>query len=218
PAQTPETLDGGPGHVDVVGRAQRLAEHVVDAGLLEDDAGRTAGDHAGTGRRRLQHDATGAEHALGGVDDRVAGEGDLEEVLAGLLGALLDGEGHLLGLAVAEADPAVAVADDDERGEAEATTALHDLGDAVDVDDARLAQRGITGLARVGLGLVPASAAWVVVSVCHVLSILPGTRVLELEPGVAGSVGEGLDPAVVAVAAPVEDDLGHTGGLGPLGG
>ena len=81
-----------------------------------------------------------------GVGDGGAGEGHLEEVLARLLGALLDGEGHLLGLAVAEADAAVAVADHHEGGEAEATTALHDLGDAVDVDDARLAQRRIAGL------------------------------------------------------------------------
>ena len=29
--------DGGAGDVDVVGRAERLAQHVVDAGLLEDD-------------------------------------------------------------------------------------------------------------------------------------------------------------------------------------
>ena len=39
-------------------------------------------------------------------------------VAAGLLDALRDRGGHLLGLAVADADPAGAVADDDERGEA----------------------------------------------------------------------------------------------------
>jgi hypothetical protein len=52
------------------------------------------------------------------VGDGGAGERHGEEVLAGLLGALLDGEGHLLGLAVAEADPAGAVADHHEGGEA----------------------------------------------------------------------------------------------------
>jgi hypothetical protein len=44
--------------------------------------------------------------------------------------------GHLLGLAVADAHGAVAVADDDERREAEATAALDDLGHAVDRHDA----------------------------------------------------------------------------------
>jgi hypothetical protein len=83
------------------------------------------------------------------MGDRRAGERHVEEVLAGLLGALLDGEGHLLGLAVAEADAPGAVADHDEGGEAEATTALHDLGDAVDVDHPRLAQGGVAGGAGV---------------------------------------------------------------------
>ncbi len=36
---------------------------------------------------------------------------------------------------MAEADPALAVADDDERGKAEAPAALDDLGDAIDVDE-----------------------------------------------------------------------------------
>ena len=61
---------------------------------------------------------------------------DAEEVLASLLDTLLDGRGNFLGLAVADADQAVAVTDDDQRGEAEATTTLDDLGDTVDRDDA----------------------------------------------------------------------------------
>src|SRR5690606_40316770 len=48
----------------------------------------------------------------------------LEEVLLGLLDALGDRRGHLLGLAVADADGAVAVTDDHQGGEAEATPAL----------------------------------------------------------------------------------------------
>jgi hypothetical protein len=78
-----------------------------------------------------------------------AGERHLEQVLAGLLGALLDGEGHLLGLAVAEADPAVAVADHHQGGEREAPAALHHLGHAVDVDHPRLVQGGVARGARV---------------------------------------------------------------------
>jgi hypothetical protein len=46
-------------------------------------------------------------------------------------------------------------------------------------------------------------------------SVGPGPS--ELQSGVAGGVGEGGDPAVVEVAASVEDDLGDAGGLGPLG-
>jgi hypothetical protein len=65
-----------------------------------------------------------------------AGQGDLKEVLAGEVVGLADGLRDLLGLAVADADPAALVADDDEGAEAEATAALYHFGDAVDVDDA----------------------------------------------------------------------------------
>ena len=54
------------------------------------------------------------------------------------LRALLDGLRHLVRLAEADADAALAVADDDERGEREAPAALHDLGGAVDLDDGLL--------------------------------------------------------------------------------
>jgi len=36
---------------------------------------------------------------------------------------------------VAEADPALLIADDDQRGKAEAASALHDLRHAIDVDE-----------------------------------------------------------------------------------
>src|SRR5690606_27189820 len=124
---------------------------------------------AGAGRSRLEQHPTRAFAADDLVGDGRAGERDLEEVLASLLGALLDGEGHLLGLAVAEPDAAVAVADHDEGGEAEATTALHDLGDAVDVDHARLAQRRIARRTRVlpRLALTLAAGAALSGSVGH---------------------------------------------------
>ena len=125
-----------------------------------------------------------------------------EEVLARLLGALLDGERHFLRLAVAEADPAVAVADHDERGEAEAAAALHDLGDAVDVDDPRLAQVRVARVA--GIALLPLPVAFT-----H--------RHLELQSCFASGVGDRGDAAVVEEAAAVEHDLRDAGGLGPLG-
>jgi hypothetical protein len=124
------------------------------------------------------------------VGDRRAGERHGEEVLASLLGALLDRQGHLLRLAVAETDPAGAVTDHHERGEGEPTAALDHLGHAVDVDDPRLTQL------QVGL-------------FCSVPS--------ELQSAFAGGVGERGDPTVVEEAAAIEHDGGHAGGLGPLG-
>ena len=91
----------------------------MDAGLLEDGAGGAAGDDPGTGGGRLEQHPTGAGLAEDGVDDRRPGHRHVEQVALGLLGALLDGQGHLLGLAVAQADPASAVTDHHECGERE---------------------------------------------------------------------------------------------------
>ena len=126
--------DGGVGHVDAVGGAERLGQDVADAGHLQDGPGRAAGDDAGTGGGRLQHDPAGTALPDDGVGDGGAGQRHVEHVLAGLFDALLHGEAGLLGLAVAEADAAVAVADDHEGGEGEPTTALDDLGHPVHPD------------------------------------------------------------------------------------
>src|SRR3954447_14594716 len=121
--------------VDGVVRAERLAQHVVDAGALQHGAHRTTGDDAGTGAGRTQQHDAGSLLALDGVRNGALDARDLEEVLLGLLHALGDRGGHLLGLAVADTDGAVAVAHHDERGEAEAAAALDDLCHAVDRDD-----------------------------------------------------------------------------------
>ena len=65
----------------------------------------------------------------------VPAERDRDHVLLGDLDALLDGGRHFLGLAGTESDLALAVADDDQRAEAEVLTALDDLRHAVDVDN-----------------------------------------------------------------------------------
>src|SRR4029077_3201578 len=91
-----------------------------------DDAGPRAG-------RLEQHDARRVL-TLHGVRDRAGDPRHAEEVLLSLLHALGDGGGHLLGLAVPDADHPVAVAHHHQGGEAEATAALDDLGHAVDGD------------------------------------------------------------------------------------
>ena len=68
----------------------------------------------------------GSGLALDGVRDGRGDAGHTEEVPLGLFDALRDRQGHLAGLAVADADHTVAVADDDERGEAEAKKVSHE--------------------------------------------------------------------------------------------
>src|SRR5262249_38361966 len=64
---------------------------------------------------------------------------------------------HLARLAMAEADPALLVADDHQRGEAETASALHHLGHTVDVDE-------LVGEFAVAL-LALAALAWFT---CHI--------------------------------------------------
>ena len=70
---------------------------------------------------------------------------DADEVLLRVLDALADGLRHFAGLAQADADVAGAVADDDDRAEAEPPPALDDLRDTVDLDDA-LFERQLVGV------------------------------------------------------------------------
>src|SRR3712207_4393046 len=125
-------LHGGVHAVDGVRRAEALRQHVVDAGARQDRAHRATGDDTGTGAGGLQQYAAGGRLTLHGVRDGAGDTRHLVEVLLGLLDALGDRRGHLLGLAVADAHGAIAVAHDHEGREAEAPATLHDLGHAVD--------------------------------------------------------------------------------------
>ena len=120
--------------VDRVLRADALGEHVADAAELEHGADAAAGDHAGTGAGRAQDDVPGAVAADDLVGHRLPVFGHPDQVLAGVLDALLDRQRDLAGLAVADPDHALLVADGDQRREREATAALDHLGDAVDLD------------------------------------------------------------------------------------
>ena len=61
-----------------------------------------------------------------------------EQVLASVFDGLLDGKGHLFGLAVANADRIIPVADRYQSGERETPAALDHLGHPVDMDHALL--------------------------------------------------------------------------------
>jgi hypothetical protein len=79
------------------------------------------------------------------VGDRGPDHRDPDQVLLGVLDALADRLGDLAGLAQADPDVAGAVADDDDRAEAEAPAALDHLRDAVDLDDTLL-ERELVGV------------------------------------------------------------------------
>ena len=132
-----QRIEGGAHEVVRVRRAERLRDHVLHADRLEDGAHRAAGDDAGAGRGSAQDDLAGAVAAVDVMVQRAAiAQRDADEAALGGFRRLADRLRHFTGLAVAEADAALLVADDDEGSEAEATAALHHLGDAVDVDQA----------------------------------------------------------------------------------
>src|SRR6185503_8515700 len=59
--QAAQRLDRAAGHVDRVGRAERLGQDVADPGRLDDGADGAAGDDAGALRGWLEHDPRGRE-------------------------------------------------------------------------------------------------------------------------------------------------------------
>ena len=143
--------------------------------------------------------------ALHRVRDGALDARDAEEGLLGLFDALGDRGGDFLGLAVADADLTVAVADDHQGGEAEATTTLDDLGDTVDRDDLL----DVVGLLRAAavvattavrrLRLRGAAARSAALLCCWCCSS-------ELQSSFAGAVGERRDTSCVLVAGAVEHD------------
>ena len=110
----------------------------MDAGRLDDGANRAAGDDARSLRRGAEEHLARAEVPVGLVGNGHALERHLEDVLARLVVALADRLGHFVGLPEADAHVTALVADDHEGRKREATAALDDLRDAVDVDDALL--------------------------------------------------------------------------------
>src|SRR5262249_9348858 len=124
-------------------------------------------DDAGAVGRRLEEHGAGAEATGDLVGNRAVEDRHAHHALLRLVDALPDRLGHLLRLAEAEADVARLVADDDGPAEAAPPAGLHDLRDAVDVDDFLLQ------LDAVRVGDDPARAAARTISLGH--TVLPRT-------------------------------------------
>src|SRR6184192_112978 len=133
--QVLESVQRGPHHVVRVGGAEALGEDVAHAGALEHGAHGPAGDDAGSGRGRLEQHAPGAVVTDDLVRDGRARERDLDHAAAGGFDGLANRLAHLVRLAGGHPDASLSVAHGDERVEAEAPAALHDLRDAVDGND-----------------------------------------------------------------------------------
>src|SRR5580704_14439417 len=144
-----------------------------------------------------------------------------ERALRGF-GCLADGFGNLPGLAMAKADPALLVADDDERGETESAAAFHHLGDAIDMDQtirefavAILAIAASATFPVTRHELVPFSNPPRVWSAARPTSYLP--LALKSEAAFAGAFRQRLDPSVIHIGTAVEHDFANSGPHRTLG-
>src|SRR3990170_6848003 len=205
-----EPAEGRTHHVVGIGRADRLGDHVLDAEGLEHRAHRAAGDDAGAGRRRAQIDPAGAvapDHVV--VQRAALAQGHAHEVALGGVGGLADRLRHLARLAMAEADATLLVADDHERGEAEAAAAFDHLGDAIDVDEL---------VDELAVPLVPLAGPFAFTwCTCHRLVPVRAAPSLEFQSALARGVRERLDATVKMIAAAVEHHLVDALGDGALG-
>ena len=127
-AQLEEAVERGVHDRDVVRGTHRLRKNVFHTGGFKDRAHTTTGDKTGAGRGGLEHHAAAIVLTENVVWDRVTLELHGDEMFVGVCGALLDGVRNFVGLAVADSDAALAVADNGERREGEAASAFHDLG------------------------------------------------------------------------------------------
>ena len=130
-----EGFDGGFHEIGRVGRAEALGENVVDAAGLANRADRAAGDHARAGAGGHENHLRRAEVSLDRVRNGGAFHVDGDHVAGAVLDGLFHGGRHLVGLAVAPADFALAVADDHQGGKTESPATFDDRGATPDLDD-----------------------------------------------------------------------------------
>src|SRR5260370_20412732 len=169
-----ERGEGRLDHVVRVRAADRFGDHVLHAERLEDRPHRPAGDDTGAGLRRAYDDPPGSI----GVGDVVVQGASLAQRHADhaaprLLGRLADRLRHLACLARAIADPALAIADNDEGRETEPPAALHHLDDAIDVDQLL---REFAFLAVALLPITLAAPAPFTLGTCHQNLVRTGAR------------------------------------------
>src|SRR5690606_34444738 len=188
-------------HVVGVRRAERLGNHVLNAERLKHGAHRATGDDARAGRGCAENDAARTMATINIVMQcpAFAKRNADHRALCGF-GRLADGFRHFTRLAMSEADAALLIAHHDKRGKAETTATLHDLGDAVDVNQL---------VHKLAIALVPIPVS--VFLTCH--SQFP----LEVETAFAGAFGERLDAPMIDVTTAIEDDIRNTGLLRAFG-
>jgi hypothetical protein len=116
-------------------RAEAFSKDIVNASRFADGADGGAGDNTSTGRSRKQNDVSGAVMPFDDMRNGFAIERNGDQAAHAFFASFFDGGRHFICFAVAPANFALAIADNDHRGEAKATTTLHNGSAALDLND-----------------------------------------------------------------------------------
>src|SRR5688572_15081130 len=199
-------------HVVRVRRAEALRQDVVDAHALHDRANRATGDHAGARRRGLHPYLARAVLARDLVRDRRSRERHGDEVAASRLDGLADRFRDLVRLPRREADLPLAVADGDERVEAEPASALHDFRDTVDRDHV-LDQ--VAAFALLTAPLVAAAAAAAPTTIAAALAAAAGPAATTLAAARTSATAPAAAATGAAASAPATRSAATTAAAAP---
>src|SRR5512140_13603 len=132
--QVMQSMERRTHHVVRIRGSQALRQNVAHARALEHRTHRGARDHAGSRSGRFHQHATGTVLADDLVRNRAPRERNARHVATRGIHRLAHRLRHLVRLAGGHAHLPATIANGDERIEAEAASALHDLRDAIDRD------------------------------------------------------------------------------------
>ena len=107
----------------------------MNSGCFANRPHRGAGDHTRARAGREQHDIGSAEVPDDRMSDRASLEWHIDQTARAVFNRLLDRRRNFIGFAVAAADFATSIADDDHAIEAEAAATFDHCGAATDFDD-----------------------------------------------------------------------------------
>jgi hypothetical protein len=134
-AETLEALHRSLGDISLIFTSERLRQNIFDTGDFENRADGASGDDTGASRGGFQKNARGAEFAHQLVRNGGSDFGDGIEILGSFFDRLADGVRHLGRFAVAQSDSTLTVTHGHQGAEREPTTALDDLGAAIDMNN-----------------------------------------------------------------------------------
>ena len=123
-------------HVSRIIGSEGLRQYVVDTCRFHDGTHGATSDYSGSRRGWLQHYPASTEAPQNFMGESTINQGNSNQCFTRFLYALANGFGHFARFSKTHAHQSVPVANDHQSAETEAPTALHHLGDAIDVDNA----------------------------------------------------------------------------------